>query len=413
MPELPDSAPPAGRRAWLAAQARDPRRAWFMLGAAAIAGLLIGWVVLGWWLFPVEWTNAAPPDLYPAAQDAYLLMAAEDYAEDKNLAEAQARLADFEQADLAAALADLAARQTDPVAQQNLRLLAADLGLDPAAMAAGPEAEAGADGGLTGLARVLAWVALIAALGAGLALLATSIWLRRRELRPTEVVRTAAADDRDWRASAAAADQPTAPADVLVPPGRPAPRAAAGAWQPGRISLGQTVRAVYDRDQAPAMQSWLVYEAAAGDLLVGGAGLLARPVGEVVTVDLWFSEHGDLSRTLRTPQVTFITETAQADLVLRARLADQRLEPALPGHRCQLDAGDLVLAVTVEAAEADPLSHRRGLARLVLALRPERRLGGPPMPDLDPDADLAWEAIGDDELDEAFEPPPPVTFRRE
>ena len=32
-----------------------------------VVGLLIGLVVLGWWLWPVQWTDAGPSDLRPDA----------------------------------------------------------------------------------------------------------------------------------------------------------------------------------------------------------------------------------------------------------------------------------------------------------------------------------------------------------
>ncbi len=43
-----------------------------VVGAFA-AGLLIGWWVLGWWLWPVQWTNALPMDLLPAYRDTYVV----------------------------------------------------------------------------------------------------------------------------------------------------------------------------------------------------------------------------------------------------------------------------------------------------------------------------------------------------
>ncbi len=49
-------------------------------GAAFVVGLLIGLVVLGWWLWPVKWINAAPQHLSPQYQREYLQMAIEAYA---------------------------------------------------------------------------------------------------------------------------------------------------------------------------------------------------------------------------------------------------------------------------------------------------------------------------------------------
>jgi len=36
---------------------------------AFIVGLFIGLVILGWWLWPVQWTDAAPSDLRPEFQE--------------------------------------------------------------------------------------------------------------------------------------------------------------------------------------------------------------------------------------------------------------------------------------------------------------------------------------------------------
>jgi hypothetical protein len=45
-----------------------------------VVGLLIGLVVLGWWLFPVEWTDAGAVDLRSDVQEDYLRMAVDSYA---------------------------------------------------------------------------------------------------------------------------------------------------------------------------------------------------------------------------------------------------------------------------------------------------------------------------------------------
>jgi uncharacterized membrane protein YciS (DUF1049 family) len=46
---------------------------------AFVAGLLIGWMILGWLLFPVQWTNASPAELHPGYQDIWLKMAIQSY----------------------------------------------------------------------------------------------------------------------------------------------------------------------------------------------------------------------------------------------------------------------------------------------------------------------------------------------
>lgn len=91
---------------------REQLRKPLILGSAAfILGLVIGLVVLGWWLWPVEWTDAAPEDLRPDAQVDYLRMAIDSYALRQNPAEARVRFEALGEA----AEDTLAAIQTDPV----------------------------------------------------------------------------------------------------------------------------------------------------------------------------------------------------------------------------------------------------------------------------------------------------------
>ena len=46
---------------------------------AFVAGLLIGWMLLGWLVFPVQWTNASPAELHPGYQDRWLQNAVQAY----------------------------------------------------------------------------------------------------------------------------------------------------------------------------------------------------------------------------------------------------------------------------------------------------------------------------------------------
>jgi hypothetical protein len=47
--------------------------------AGLVVGLLLGLMVLGWWLFPVQWYDAAPSDLHPEYQQLWLRMAIISY----------------------------------------------------------------------------------------------------------------------------------------------------------------------------------------------------------------------------------------------------------------------------------------------------------------------------------------------
>ncbi len=56
-----------------------------------IVGVLFGWIVLGWGLFPVTWENAAPKNLHPGYQEIYLRNAVAAFAQDKDAAQARQR----------------------------------------------------------------------------------------------------------------------------------------------------------------------------------------------------------------------------------------------------------------------------------------------------------------------------------
>lgn len=56
-----------------------------------VLGLILGWFVIGWGLWPVEWTDAAPQHLRQDLQEDYLRMAIDSYARNKDLALAKSR----------------------------------------------------------------------------------------------------------------------------------------------------------------------------------------------------------------------------------------------------------------------------------------------------------------------------------
>jgi len=63
--------------------------------AAAIGfvfGIIIGLFVLGYWLFPVQWTDAAPEKLHPDYQDVYFCMTAQSYFKTGDAATAKQNL---------------------------------------------------------------------------------------------------------------------------------------------------------------------------------------------------------------------------------------------------------------------------------------------------------------------------------
>src|SRR5690606_41037432 len=74
--------PSASRRGFafdpsnLLAKLRQPRA---LLIAAAIAGLLFVWLVIGWWLYPVEFIDGNPAQMRADHQQSYLRAAIDSY----------------------------------------------------------------------------------------------------------------------------------------------------------------------------------------------------------------------------------------------------------------------------------------------------------------------------------------------
>jgi len=432
-PPNPMTGPLQSRLAGLRAEAARARAA---VGLAFGGGLVIGLVILGWWLFPVRWTDTYPVDLAPEARQTYVQLVADAYADDSDLVAAQNAVAGFDAATLAATLHMLAARTDDPVKAASARTLAGGLGvsLEPSAGAPTvvPPPAAPAAAGLAGLTSALAWIALIAALGAGLALVAMWLWLRRQSaggfaaglpMAPAGPAFGAYADragDPDW--VAAGLPDEGAPVDQAAGtwrarPAAPVRRVSAGTGAgvtSERIRLGQPVQAQYHADRSPAWRAWLIHDDR-GDL-IGGAGWQAQRVGNVNTIDLRLSDRDDFDQTTKTPIVRFVSYAAYSDPILHARLSDRRIVPAVPGQSVTLKTTDLVLEVTVDAAEPGPDADDTSLTALALSLTPRRAAPADAAALLGIDEAAVWEAgegDGDEDLDDAFDPRPPLKFRRD
>ena len=82
-------------------------RPWYFWPLIAfVVGLLIGWLVIGWGLWPVTWTNALIQDLRPDLRNQYISMVADSYAQTGNLDQARGRLAGWSDEELARVIAD-------------------------------------------------------------------------------------------------------------------------------------------------------------------------------------------------------------------------------------------------------------------------------------------------------------------
>jgi len=103
-------------------------RLWAVVGVLALlAGVLVGWLAIGWTLWPVQWTAVLPPDLGDAGREQYLDLVAESYALNKNVQLARLRLAAFPAAEQEALLADVTTRVARRLERtENILVLGAD-----------------------------------------------------------------------------------------------------------------------------------------------------------------------------------------------------------------------------------------------------------------------------------------------
>lgn len=85
-----------------------------------VLGFIIGLFIFGWWLTPLEWTDAAPADLRPDARVTYLRMAIDSYASTTDAATAQTRWEDLGDA----AATTLAEIELNPAPQNPANIVA-------------------------------------------------------------------------------------------------------------------------------------------------------------------------------------------------------------------------------------------------------------------------------------------------
>lgn len=103
-----------------------------LLGPVFLAGLILGWIVIGWWLWPVKWTNSEPWLLRPERQMTYVGLVAEDYWHTGDISQARKALAGWDDGALANLLATMQSQASSPGKRQHLATLAEALTLpDP------------------------------------------------------------------------------------------------------------------------------------------------------------------------------------------------------------------------------------------------------------------------------------------
>ncbi|MSP11421.1 MAG: hypothetical protein EXR62_00555 [Chloroflexi bacterium] len=137
------------------------------LAFAFVVGAAFGLVVLGWWIFPVQWENATPADLSPLARRDYVSAVAESYTANQDTARALARLSSIDPKQTNQLLQDLAVERESnglPQDAQQFRRLATAVTNAPAR----PGQAAGNSGGPPGSLITLLVLAVLAVIIVGI-----------------------------------------------------------------------------------------------------------------------------------------------------------------------------------------------------------------------------------------------------
>ena len=320
---------------------------------AFIAGLIIGLVVLGWGLFPVQYTGTDPSGLFPEYQAAFIRNAAELYAFDNNQEKLRSALSGWGGDALACEMA-----QSSVDAGDQARLVAAativngqgcaGLAAAPAATVAGlgtttvPGQEAATTTGRSSLLPLL----LLGLLLFLLLLAILYVWNRRRALlegegtgattysEPAPVTKSAARPSLGATAATAAAARPAAPAaePVAVPIAR--------------------FRTSYTRGHDTYDDAFSI-ENANGDFL-GECGVgISETIGatapkNVTAFEVWLFDKNDI----RTITKVIMSDHAFFDDALKAKLAPKG-EPVLAreGETIVLETATLI--INAEITEMD------------------------------------------------------------
>jgi hypothetical protein len=98
-------------------------------GLVFLAGLLLGWLVIGWWLWPVQWTNSKPWLLTPEHQRTFIGLVADEYWHTRDISRARGALAGWGDEALTNLLATMQSQTSSAEERQHLATLAEALAL--------------------------------------------------------------------------------------------------------------------------------------------------------------------------------------------------------------------------------------------------------------------------------------------
>jgi hypothetical protein len=320
-----------------------------LLLVAFLVGGLFGLVVLGWYVWPVEWTEATPADLSVPWQRTYLAMTAEAYALTGDAVAARERAnalvgPNSSQDDIAANLQAMIEERTsvaDIDGAARLQALWTALGApatEPGSSPAPPVAPSDPGLLMSRLLRVCGLVILVLVILAGLLLLV--YFLQSRTTAGADAAPAFADEDEfdDEPAPAFVPPPVAAASDQSVPFGptlvQPPPEGQAVGPFVATYNLGDV-----DFDMSFGIES------ATGDFL-GECGLgMAETIGggdvqRVTAFEVWLFDKTDI----RTVSVVLASAYAHSDAALRTKLASRGdIVLAQPGAEFSVKTSSLKL----------------------------------------------------------------------
>lgn len=351
-----------------------------LLGVGGLViGLLIGWFLLGWVLFPVQYTNADLWDLNPPAKEMYIVTTADAFAADQNLALAQERLRGMTAQEISQSLtAEFAKRNTkgDAAGAARISSFAQALGMPLSNTPAQPKPTASPtkSGSLTDnlgmLLLVLAGLILLVAAG-----LFLYMRMRSRQAAPQAAP---AAQSAAVAAPSELAESPgQAPAMSAAPAAAiAAPAAARPAATTAAKSLG-TFAATYKFGEDNYDTSFTL-ETTRGEFL-GETGMgSSETVGEgkpdkVTAFDVWLFDKTDV----RTVTQILMSEAAFNTQATRQRLATKgELVLAEKGKTVRLETATLIVdceIVDLVYASTPGLPPNSHFQKLIVEMIPSQK----------------------------------------
>ncbi len=104
----------------------------YAVSLALVGGILLGWLVIGWGLWPVGWVECSPWDMQEAYQKRYVALVAAEYARTGDAAQAQSDLAGWDPQSLSHLLAVMESEAPNPDANATLAALQQTLSIEDA-----------------------------------------------------------------------------------------------------------------------------------------------------------------------------------------------------------------------------------------------------------------------------------------